>query len=50
MPNAGPHMIRGPGRSSGKVERAECPEKRAAKLQYRYPKALSDNKLGFRLV
>jgi hypothetical protein len=43
-------MIRGPGRSSGKVKRAEGPEKRAAKLQYRYPKALSDNKLGFRLV
>ena len=50
MPNAGPHMIRGPGGSSGKVERAECPEKRAAQLQYRYPKALSGNKLGFRLV
>src|SRR5918995_4817024 len=43
MQNAGPRMIHGPGRSSGKVERA-------AKLQYRYPKAPSDNILGFRLV
>src|SRR5919112_798211 len=48
MQNAGPRMIR--GRSSGKMERAECPEKRAAKPQYRYPKALSDYKLGFRRV
>jgi hypothetical protein len=50
MQNAGPRMIRSPGRSSRKAERAQCPEKRAANLQYRYPKALSDNKLGFKLV